>query len=57
MTTYPVKAVSYEAIRKKKRDYNGKSMAWGGLQLATTRPQALFARIMFVVSTPEMLPF
>ena len=57
MTTYPVKAVSYEAIRKKKRDYNGKSMAWGGLQLATTRPQALFARIMLAVSTPEMLPF
>jgi hypothetical protein len=32
MITCPVKIVSTEAIGKKKRDYNGKSMAWGGLQ-------------------------
>ena len=31
MITCPVMIVSTETIQKKKRDYNGKSRAWGGL--------------------------
>ncbi len=57
MITCPVKIVSIEAIGKKKRDYNGKSRAWGDLpELGIIFP-ALAARTLTAVRAANLLPF